>query len=126
MHEELNEFHTKSRRDFVKESSVIAGGLLAMPLLSQANFFSGADTVIKIALIGCGGRGTGAATQALSTKQNVQLVAMADAFKDRLDDSYNNILEALAEKKDRVQVKEENKFVGFDAYKHAIALADVV
>lgn len=114
------------RREFLKNTSLIAGGLMAAPLISGANYFSGASDVIKIALIGCGGRGTGAATQALSTKQNVQLVAMADAFKDRLDDSYNNILEALAEKKDRVQVKEENKFVGFDAYKHAIALADVV
>jgi predicted dehydrogenase len=114
------------RREFLKNTSLIAGGLMAAPLISGANYFSGASDVIKIALIGCGGRGTGAATQALSTKQNVQLVAMADAFKDRLDDSYNNILEALAEKKDRVQVKEENKFVGFDAYKHAMALADVV
>ena len=114
------------RREFLKNTSLIAGGLMAAPLISGANYFSGASDVIKVALVGCGGRGTGAATQALSTKQNVQLVAMADAFKDRLDDSYNNILEALAEKKDRVQVKEENKFVGFDAYKHAIALADVV
>ena len=114
------------RREFLKNTSLIAGGLMAAPLISGANYFSGASDVIKIALIGCGGRGTGAATQALSTKQNVQLVAMADAFKDRLDDSYNNILEALAEKKDRVQVKEENKFVGFDAYKQAMALADVV
>ena len=114
------------RRDFIKTTSLIAGGILAAPLLSKANYFSGASDVIKIALIGCGGRGTGAATQALSTKQNVQLVAMADAFKDRLDDSYNNLLEALADKKDRIQVKEENKFVGFDAYKNAIALADVV
>ncbi len=54
-----------------------------------------APDVIKVALIGCGGRGTGAAVQALSTKQNVQLVAMADAFKDRLDDSYNNIDESI-------------------------------
>ena len=114
------------RREFLKNTSLIAGGLMAAPLISGANYFSGVSDVIKIALIGCGGRGTGAATQALSTKQNVQLVAMADAFKDRLDDSYNNILEALAEKKDRVQVKEENKFVGFDAYKHAMAIADVV
>ena len=116
----------RSRRDFVKKSSLLAGGVLAAPFLSRANFFSGADNVIKIALIGCGGRGTGAAVQALSTKQNVQLVAMADAFKDRLDGSYNNILEALEDKKGRVQVKEENKFVGFDAYKKAMALADVV
>jgi len=119
-------FNEQSRRDFVKKSSLLAGGVLAAPLLSRANFFSGADDTIKIALIGCGGRGTGAAVQALSTKQNVQLVAMADAFKDRLDNSYKNILDALDDKKGRVQVKEENKFVGFDGYKQAMALADVV
>ena len=119
-------FTDQSRRQFVKQSSLLAGSILAAPLLSRANLFAGSDDVIKIALIGCGGRGTGAAVQALSTKQNVRLVAMADAFRDRLDGSYNNILEALEDKKDRVQVKEENKFTGFDAYKHAIALADVV
>ena len=48
-----------SRRDFVKGSSLLAGGILAAPLLSSANFFSGADDVIKIAVVGCGGRGTG-------------------------------------------------------------------
>jgi predicted dehydrogenase len=116
----------QSRRDFVKSSSLLAGGLMAAPLFSQANFFSGADDTIKVALIGCGGRGTGAAVQALSVKQNVQLVAMADAFKDKIDDSYKNIIEALEDKKNRVQVKEENKFTGFDAYKKAMALADVV
>src|SRR5579871_4316757 len=116
----------QNRRDFVKKSSVAAAGVLAAPLLSRANFFPGADNTIKIALIGCGGRGTGAAVQALSTKQNVQLVAMADAFRDRLDDSHKNIIEALEANKTRVQVKEENKFTGFDAYKKAIALADVV
>ena len=81
----------KTRRAFVKQSGVLAGGLLTLPALSRANFFSGADDVIKIALVGCGGRGTGAAMQALLTKQNVKLVAMADAFKDRLDDCYNTI-----------------------------------
>lgn len=116
----------QSRRDFMKKSSILAGSVLAAPMLSQANYFSGANDVIKIALIGCGGRGTGACVQALSTKQNVQLVAMADAFKDRLDSAYTNITEELGDKKNRVQVKEENKFTGFDAYKKAIALADVV
>jgi len=115
-----------SRRTFVKNSSLLAGGLVAAPLFSGANFFSGADDVIRIALIGCGGRGTGAAVQALSTKQNVRLVAMADAFRDRLDSSLDNITEALEGKKDRVQVKEDHKFIGFDAYKKAIAAADVV
>jgi len=118
--------NAQSRRNFVKTSSLLTGGLLAAPFLSSANYFSGADDVIKIALIGCGGRGTGAAVQALSTKQNVRLVAMADAFKDRLESSLQNINEAMEGKKDRVQVKEENKFTGFDAYKKAIAMADVV
>jgi myo-inositol 2-dehydrogenase / D-chiro-inositol 1-dehydrogenase len=121
-----NFFNNQSRRNFVKKSSILAGGVLAAPMLSRANYFSGSDNTIKIALIGCGGRGTGAAVQALSTKQNVQLVAMADAFRDRLDDSLKNILESLEDKKTRVQVKEENKFTGFDGYKNAIALADVV
>jgi predicted dehydrogenase len=125
MTKDLNGKNT-GRRDFLKTSSLIAGGLVAAPLMSGANYFSGGSDVIKVALVGCGGRGTGAAVQALSTKQNVQLVAMADAFKDRLDNSYNDILEALEDKKDRVQVKEENKFVGFEGYKQAIALADVV
>ncbi|NML36117.1 Gfo/Idh/MocA family oxidoreductase [Chitinophaga sp. G-6-1-13] len=126
MESEQQKFHDKGRRDFVKQTSMLAGGLLAMPILSKANYFSGSSDVIKIALIGCGGRGTGAATQALSTKENVQLVAMADAFPDRLNDSYNNIKEALGDKASRVNVPEKNKFTGFDAYKQAIALADVV
>lgn len=119
---------TQSRRDFVRQTSLAASGILAMPILSKANYFAGSSDVIKIAMVGCGGRGTGAIVQALSTKQNVQLVAMADAFRDRLDSSYKNIEEALKENglEKRLQVKEENKFIGFDAYKKAIPLADVV
>src|SRR5215211_9251120 len=80
-----------TRRDFVKQTSLVAGGLLVMPFLSKANFFSGADDAIKIALVGCGGRGTGAAMQALLTKQNVKLVAMCDAFRDNLDKCYTSL-----------------------------------
>lgn len=130
--------HINSRRDFVKQVSVVAGGLLAAPLIAGANYFSGADDVIKIALIGCGGRGTGAAVQALLSKQNVRLVAMADVFKDRIDSSYDLLTSALSEwsggtsgndkldLKKMIEVTEERKFVGFDAYLKAIALADVV
>lgn len=120
--------NAQSRRDFVRQTSLAAGGILALPIISKANYFSGASDIIKIAIVGCGGRGTGAAVQALSTKQNVQLVAMADAFRDRLDGSYKDIGEALKENglEKKLQVKEENKFVGFDAYKQAIPLADVV
>ncbi len=120
-----------SRRDFVKQSTLLAGGILAAPLLSSANFFSGSSNVIKIALVGCGGRGTGAAMQALSTTQNVKLVAMADAFRDNLDNCYkelsaDNIGETGGNLKSRLDVPEERKFAGFDAYQKAIALADVV
>jgi len=99
-----------------------------MPFISGANYFSGADDAIKIAIIGCGGRGTGAITQALSTKQNVKLVAMADAFRDRLDDCYKELTsdDADATVKKRVDVPEERKYTGFDAYKKAMAHADVV
>lgn len=124
----MNTSNENSRRDFVKQSSIIAGGLLASPFLSNGNYFSGSADTIKIALVGCGGRGTGAITQALSTKENVQLVAIADAFRDNLDKCYDNITsgEVSGKVKAKVAVPEENKFTGFDAYKKAIALADVV
>src|SRR6187402_1678429 len=86
-----SEKSTSSRREFVKQSSLLAGGLVALPYLSQAGFNSSVDDTIKIAVIGCGGRGTGAAMQALSTKQNVKLVAMADAFRDNLDNCYKEL-----------------------------------
>lgn len=118
------------RRSFLKNASAIAGTsvLLTNPLTSSAFYSQSADEV-KVALIGCGGRGTGAAFQALSVKENVRLVAMADAFRDRLDSCYENLTTGRAKEgkvADRVQVPEEHKFVGFDAYKQATALADVV
>jgi predicted dehydrogenase len=117
-----------SRRDFVKQASLLASGFIAAPMLSKANYFAGANDTIKIALIGCGGRGTGAASQALSTKQNIKLVAMADAFRDNLDNCYKSLQNEAAENgfKNKIDVPEENKFSGFDGYKKAIALADVV
>ena len=122
-------FHDK-RRNFVKQSSMLAGAIAAAPLISNANFFSGSDDVIKVAVIGCGGRGTGAAVQALMSKQNVKIVAMADAFKDRLDECYKNVAGELANAgagtKGTLDVPEERKFVGFDGYLKAIPLADVV
>ena len=123
----------ENRRDFMKQSSLLAGGLIAAPLLSNANFYSGASDVIKVALIGCGGRGTGAATQALLSKQNIKIVAMADAFRDRIDRSYKELTAddmsdygIKGNFKAMIDVPEERKFVGFDGYLKAIPLADVV
>jgi len=112
----------EKRREFIKNSALLAGGVL----LSQVAFatgHSGADDTIKIALIGCGDRGTGAAFQALSTTANVKLVAMADAFQDRLDGSYKVLSDKF---KNKVDVPKDRQFVGFDAYQKAMALADVV
>ena len=74
-----------SRREFLKLSTAtMVGGALAGSLSVARSAHAAGDDTIKIALIGCGGRGTGAANQALSTKGNVKLIAMADAFEDRL------------------------------------------
>ena len=124
-----------TRRDFIKKSTLAASSLAMLPLVSKSEFFnSSTDDTIKVALVGCGGRGTGAAMQALLTKQNVKLVAMADVFRDRLDDCYKALTSdkisdwsgSAGNLKDRVIVKEENKFIGFDAYKKTIPLADVI
>lgn len=80
----------QSRREFVKKTSLIASSLAAIPFASKADFYNtSADDAIKVALVGCGGRGTGAAMQAMLSKQNVKLVSMADAFRDRIDDCFN-------------------------------------
>lgn len=123
-----------SRRQFLQQSAILTGAatLGTLPLAQAAN--SLVDDTIKVALVGCGGRGTGAAIQALLTKQNVQLVAMADAFRDRLDSAYqaltaDNVSDwsgVEGSVKGKIQVPEERKYVGFDAYKQAIPHADVV
>jgi predicted dehydrogenase len=99
--------------------------MLTLPLDIAASAHVLGSDAIKIALVGCGGRGTGAAIQALSTRENVQLVAMADAFQDRLDDCYAILTEKFADT-DKIRLKDEDKHVGFDAYKLAIDKADVV
>ncbi|MBM3835180.1 MAG: hypothetical protein FJ403_18280 [Verrucomicrobia bacterium] len=84
-----------------------------------------ADETLRIGLVGCGGRGTGAAAQALAADPNVKLVALGDAFSDRL----NLSLETLKKQEKvpaRVDVPEARQFVGFDAYRKVIELSDVV
>ncbi len=117
------------RRTFVLQSGLAAGGLMLAPsILSAKAHIDGAD-VIRVGLIGCGGRGTGAAVQALATAQNVKLVAMADAFRFRLDSSYKEIQTELGNNEidmARLAVPEEHKFTGFDGYQKVIPLCDVV
>ncbi|MBE7175400.1 MAG: Gfo/Idh/MocA family oxidoreductase [Mucilaginibacter polytrichastri] len=113
----------ENRRAFLKNSALLAGGA-ALSTMPFSPVYAEAKDEIKIALIGCGDRGTGAATQALSTKFKLKLVAMGDAFKDRLDNSHSLLLQKFG--KEKIAVPEDKKFVGFDAFKKAIAEADVV
>jgi predicted dehydrogenase len=115
-----------TRRSFLGATSkAVAGGALlgALPVERFALGAASSD-VLKIALIGCGGRGSGATAQALTAGDNVKLVAMADAFKDRLDSSLKEL--RATPQAAKVDVPADRQFVGLDAYKQAIALADVV
>src|ERR1041385_5914617 len=115
-----------SRRTFLKNTSTAVAGSALLGSLAAERFAYGAaaDDTLKIALVGCGGRGSGAANQALSTYPigPVKLVAMADVHEDRLASSLANLEKQHA---DRVDVPKDRQFLGFDAYKKAIALADV-
>ncbi|MBI3413759.1 MAG: Gfo/Idh/MocA family oxidoreductase [Verrucomicrobia bacterium] len=113
-----------TRRNFLKttSSAVVAGSILGGLSIERSAFAAGSDTV-NIALIGCGGRGSGAANQALSTQFNTKLVAMGDAFNDNLLRSLENLKKSHP---DKVNVPPDRQFVGFDAYKQAISAADVV
>ena len=111
------------RRSFLKSSSLIAGGLILPKLSFKSKKLN--QKKLKIAVVGCGGRGTGAAVQALRADNNVELVTLADAFKDRLEASLNAIKDEF-EGEMEINIKEKNKFVGFDAYKKSIDKSDVV
>ncbi|HYO25845.1 MAG TPA: Gfo/Idh/MocA family oxidoreductase, partial [Lacipirellulaceae bacterium] len=120
-----------SRRKFVQgASAVVAGGIVlgANAQLARSAFGSGSDE-IKIGLIGCGGRGRGAALQALGTSGKVTLWSMADAFIDRVEESANFIKSHVSEEQGRnnlrfkdsaVDVPKERQFVGFDGYQKVI------
>ena len=114
-----------TRRSFLSHTSKTVAGVAALSALPIERFAHAASPgeTLKIALVGCGGRGSGAANQALSTGENVQLVAVADIHKDRMDGSLSGLAK---QHKDKVKVAEDHKFVGFEAYKQAIATADVV
>jgi predicted dehydrogenase len=111
------------RRDFLK-TSAIAGATLASGLAVPMVHAAGSD-VLKIGLVGCGGRGTGAAMQALRADKNNRLVALGDAFDDRLEQC-RGTLAGTADIADRVAVDADHRFTGFDAYKQVIANVDVV
>ena len=108
-----------SRRNFIKTAGVATVGTLIpkSTILASESAWSANSNTLKVGLIGCGGRGTGAAEEALNADPNVVLTAMADAFGDQLDASYKKLKGKMAQK---VQVPDNKKFVGLDAYQKLI------
>jgi len=108
--------HDSSRRQFLKNSSAVAAGAAILGASARTVHAAGTD-VIRFVVIGCGGRGSGAAQQIMETKGNVKLVAVSDAF----DRNANSMLKSLGGRyKDKIDVPQDRVFTGLDSYKKAI------
>lgn len=110
---------TLNRREFLKKGTALTAGAAVLTGLGSHGVFAAEDNTIRLALIGCGGRGSGAVGDALSVVDEgpVKLWAMADLDKDRMAKSHGALKEKFG---DQVDVPEDRQFVGFDAYKKAI------
>jgi predicted dehydrogenase len=107
-----------SRRELLQTSGRIAAATALATAAIGPRAFAAQDSTIHVALVGCGGRGTGAASDALSVKNGpIKLVAVADVFEDRLKPSLHSIKQKFA---GQVEVPPERQFLGFDAYKKAM------
>jgi myo-inositol 2-dehydrogenase/D-chiro-inositol 1-dehydrogenase len=111
-----------SRRDFVKVGATISGGTMLGLGLHRAVHASGSD-VIKVGMIGCGGRCSGAAAEALATGPDVRLVAMTDVFESKVQAALQNLKKLFP---DKVVVDQDHCFTGLDGYKKVIEASDVV
>ena len=106
-----------SRREFLRTTGRWAA-VSALAGVAVPHVHAAANDTLQVALVGCGGRGSGAAANALSAKGGpLKLVAMADVFENRLQNSFNNLKKRFA---DQVDVPPERQFVGFDAYRKAL------
>ena len=114
MNENQNE-PASSRRTFIKAAGVSALSGVALP-----HVFAQESNTIHLAIVGTGGRGGGAAIQALSVPHPTKMVAMADVFQDKMDRSYKALEHKLKETPEKLDVPEDRRFLGFDAYKNAM------
>jgi myo-inositol 2-dehydrogenase / D-chiro-inositol 1-dehydrogenase len=109
--------NSTNRREFLKNGTLAAGAVAGGLSLARSAHAAGSD-VLRVGLVGCGGRGTGAAVNALDADPNTKLVAMADAFADRIQGALSHLRQKFAA---RVTVDKDHTFVGFDAYEKLIA-----
>jgi myo-inositol 2-dehydrogenase/D-chiro-inositol 1-dehydrogenase len=111
-----------TRRDFLKSSSTLAAaGAVAATLDITRSAHASVDDTIKVGLIGCGGRGSGAAVQALNADRGAKLVAIGDAFADQIESGLRRFREQFKDEPGKVDVPPDRCFSGFDAYKQVLA-----
>src|SRR5690348_8510958 len=115
-----------SRRDVLRTGTAAAvGAALAATYAFPSGVYAKASDKIKVGLVGCGGRGGGAAVNALTADESAEIVALGDMFSDKLEEKHEQLL--ASDNADRVaEGKAMKKFVGWDAYKGVIAESDVV
>jgi myo-inositol 2-dehydrogenase / D-chiro-inositol 1-dehydrogenase len=106
-----------SRRDFIKTSSAVAAGAIAFPSITLGEPDS---RKLKIGFIGCGGRGTGAASQALKADSNVELWSMGDVFQEKMDSSLKTLANTAGVDPEQLKVDPKRQFVGLDAYEKVL------
>jgi predicted dehydrogenase len=106
-----------SRRRFLQDSAVLAGGTLAAALPLSRSAHAAGDDTFRVGLVGCGGRGSGAAVNAMNAGKDIKLTAMADIFQDKVMGSRDRLRKI---KPDQVAVDDDHCFVGFDAYQKVI------
>ncbi|MBX3444672.1 MAG: Gfo/Idh/MocA family oxidoreductase [Planctomyces sp.] len=120
-----NDTPNASRRSFLQTSSAASAGALLAGFAAAPRVFAQSEQILKIGLVGCGGRGTGAAADALQADNYTRLVALGDVFPEQINYSLDT-LKNQKEIGDRVQVEPGMKFVGLDAYQKVIENVDVV
>ncbi len=108
--------HDSSRRDFLK--TALAAGAVAGAASLSSGVHAGESETLKLGLVGCGGRGSGAAEDALLADKHTKLVAMCDVFPDRLKQSLHGLAKKFG---DRIDVPEDRQFTDFNGYQQVLA-----
>jgi myo-inositol 2-dehydrogenase / D-chiro-inositol 1-dehydrogenase len=111
-----------TRRDFIKTTSVASMASLAAAVSGAGGRCAGGSDAIRVGVIGCGGRGTGAAIDAVNSAPGVEILALFDPFQDRVEKSLKTLLEKVP---NAVKVKPETCFTGLEGYKKLLAIKDI-
>lgn len=118
----------RSRRDFIRTTGAAMAAAASFHVASSARAAAGDSEaeILKVGIVGCGGRGSGAIREALLADPNTRLVAVGDTFADRIDTMLDRLKSEGSGVQQQVAVDEDHKFTGFDAYQHVIDACDVV